>query len=237
MKRLTPTPSWFPEARLNFAQDILEIAYMAGDESNTVLTGVREGGSEIEHITLSQLRNRVGRLANCLCRAGIWRLDRVVCIGTNSISTFSLFLAAASIGAIFSCCSPEMREKGILDRFLQVQPKILFSDDWVPYNEKRIPCLDKARAVAKCLKAQGTLEALVVIPRFGDKYPDRPQQGFQSVETFTADVSDHLAFAQLKISSPAHCYSSGTTGQPKCLVRTLRGVLLMQKVEQICASI
>jgi acetoacetyl-CoA synthetase len=236
VKRLTPTPVWFPEARLNFAQNILESAYAAGDESShPVLTGIREGGSDVEHVTLSQLRSRAALLANGLSRAGVRKLDRVACIGSNSISTFSLFLAAASIGAIFTCCSPETGEKGILDRFLQVQPKILFADDWVLYNGKRIRCLDKARTVATHLKMQGALEALVVVPRFGDQYSDgQPHQEFMGVEAFTAGVSEQLVFAQLEFSHPLIVvYSSGTTGQPKCLVHTLGGVLLKQKVEQI----
>jgi acetoacetyl-CoA synthetase len=171
--RLTPSPKWFPQARLNFAQNILESSYapLAEDE-RPVLTGVREGGREIEHVSLSELRSRVGVLANALARSGVQRLDRVACVGSNSVTTFIVFLATASIGAIFTCCSPEMGEKGILDRFLQVKPKILFTDDWIVYNNKRIGCLDKAKRVASVLRARGDLQTLVVISRNNETYLD-----------------------------------------------------------------
>jgi acetoacetyl-CoA synthetase len=233
-KRLTPTPSWFPEARLNFAQNILETAYVPKNEyDRPIVTSIGEDG-QIEHVTLNQLQQNVARLSNALSRFGISKLDRVACIGSNSITTFTIFLAAASIGAIFTSCSPETGEKGILDRFLQVQPKILFTDDWVLYNGKRISCLDKVQIVATRLKAQGSLDGLVIVPRFGETYSEESQRAFQTLDAFTAGASEIPTFAPLEFSHPlVIVYSSGTTGQPKCLVHTAGGVLLKQKVEQI----
>ncbi|RSL82698.1 hypothetical protein CEP51_004974 [Fusarium floridanum] len=232
---LTPTPTWFPEARLNFAQNILETAYMPQDDpSRPVLTGIREGRERVEHITLVELRNKVGHLANAMSRFGIKQLDRVACIGSNSIGTLTVFLAAASMGAIFTCCSPEMGEMGILDRFLQVKPKMMFADDCVLYNGKRIDCLSKAEKIASVLQEQAGLDSLIVIPRFGERHPHQGQGFVQSLQEFTAGTLETLGFTPLKFSHPLIIvYSSGTTGKSKCLVHTVGGVLLKQKVEQI----
>ena len=234
--KLYPPPTWFPEARLNFAQNILESPFIhQGNPQRPILTGIRETVDDVEHVTHSQLRDRVGLLANALARNGLRKGDRVACIGSNSIDTFVVLLAAASIGAIFTCSSPETGEKSILDRFLQIRPKILFTDDWALYNGKRIPCLAKAQRVAAILKRQASLEYLVIIPRFKTNYSNRNSPGgFDSLDSFTAGVSSSLQFTQLEFSHPfIIVFSSGTTGQPKCLVHTLGGVLIKQKLEQI----
>ncbi|KAF5026586.1 hypothetical protein F66182_1312 [Fusarium sp. NRRL 66182] len=232
---MTPTPTWFPEARLNFAQNMLESAYAPQEESGRpVLTAIREGSDTAENVTLAALRDRVGHLANAMQRHGIKPLDRVACIGSNSIETLTVFLAAASLGAIFTCSSPEMGERGILDRFLQVKPRILFAEDWTVYKGKKIACLPKADKIASVLHEQTGLEALVVIPRFGDEYRSQANTIAQSLARFTEGTSETLSFAQLKFSHPLIIvYSSGTTGKSKCLVHTVGGVLLKQKVEQI----
>lgn len=234
--KLYPPPRWFPGARLNFAQNILESAFVEqGRLHKPVLIGIREGADDVENVTLSQLRDRVGVLANMMRQEGVEKGDRVACIGANSIDTFTILLAAASIGAIFTCCSPETGAKGILDRFLQVRPKMLFADDWAVYNGKRVDCQAKVEKVAVSLRKQAGLQTVVVVPRFKGRGPAlQASKGFYSLATLTAGVSSKLQFAQLDFAHPfIIVYSSGTTGQPKCLAHTLGGVLIKQKLEQI----
>lgn len=232
--RLTPTPQWFPEARLNFAQNILESPYAIGRERAVVLTEIREGGSAVEDVTLMNLRESVGRLANALITAGAHPGDRVACVGANSITTFAIFLATGSIGAIFTSCSPQMGEKGILDRFHQVRPTFLFGDDQVLYNGKRISCVDKLKRVAARLRSEAGLKDLIVVPRFGSHHTQESNGGFHTLQGFTADAREQPVYTPIGFNDPLIIvYSSGTTGPPKCIVHSIGGVLLKQKLEQV----
>ncbi|KEQ98113.1 hypothetical protein AUEXF2481DRAFT_36611 [Aureobasidium subglaciale EXF-2481] len=105
--KLFPRPTWFPEARLNFTQNMLESPYITKKPGEAVLTCVREGGEEVEDVTLEQLRTKVARMANAMRIKHVVAGDRIACIAANTTNTLVVFLATASLCAIFTSCSPE----------------------------------------------------------------------------------------------------------------------------------
>ena len=217
---------------MNYAQNILHGGY-APHEDTPVLTCVREGATSARHYTLRELRIQVARIANALRDAGVCKGDRVACVCAHSGETFMLFLAATSLGTIFTSCSPETGGKGILDRFVQVRPKVLFADDHQVYNGKRYNHLAKIHRVVHELRAQFTLVGVVIVPRF--QLPSTREQGsWQYLDDFISRASEELTYVPCAFDDPmVIVYSSGTTGQPKCLVHTVGGVLLKQKSEQV----
>ncbi|KAF2209834.1 hypothetical protein CERZMDRAFT_113594 [Cercospora zeae-maydis SCOH1-5] len=232
--RLFPRPTWFPGARLNYAQNILESSYIyAPHGDHPALTHITEGGASIRHFTLRELRKRVARMANALRDSGLRKGDRVACVCANSDTTFTLFLAVTSLGAIFTSCSPETGEKGILDRFVQVRPKILFADESQEYNGKRHDHLAKVERVAHQLRVQSNLQTVIVIPQSDVEGLDR-KGPWHMVDDFVSRASEELTYEYCSFDDPmVIVYSSGTTGPPKCLVHTVGGVLLKLKSELV----
>ena len=136
--RIDSIPKWFEGLQMNFAENLLfsrdktktsSTRCTTGKEDNkTVFTEVREGCTEIRDITWKDLRKEVGRLANAMKAHGVGKGDRVMVVMSNSIVTAEIWLAAATIGAIFSSSSTDMGVKGVLQRALQIEPKV--SDKW-----------------------------------------------------------------------------------------------------------
>lgn len=239
MGTLPPSP-WFRGVRLNFAENILfsasaaspSLGSTAGKEDDKVaLTEVREGCAEITHVTWAELRARVARLARAMRARGVKRGDRVAVVAGNGVDTCVTFLATTAVGGLFSSSSTDMGSRGILDRLRQVKPRWVFADDWAVYNGKRVDLRGKIREVVSGLEDVREFEGVVVLPRFGGRVDDlKGVEKAESLEDFVRSGGKgeaELQFERVEFADPfLIVYSSGTTGQPKCIVHSTGGVLI-----------
>ena len=226
-----PGARWFPDARLNFAENLL--CRRAADDSGDAL--VFRGEDKIAHrVSHAELVTAVSRVAAALRAEGIGPGDRVAGYLPNMPEAIIAMLAATSLGAIWSSCSPDFGVRGVLDRFGQIEPKLIFAVDGYWYNGKPQPLAEKLAAiVAGCPSAKRT----VVVP-----YLQRTSGGAQDLsavrgvvgwEAFLAPHPDQpIRYARLPFDHPLYImYSSGTTGVPKCIVHGAGGTLLQHLKE------
>lgn len=220
-----PGAKWFPDARLNFAENLLR---HRGDAEALVFNGENKVS---RRISFDQMYDQVSVMAQMLERLGVGAGDRVCGYLPNMPETVIAMLAANALGAVWSSCSPDFGEQGVLDRFSQIEPKVLFCTDGYWYNGKRHDVRPKTATIAAQLPS---LIKTILIP-YGDDAADvGPLPNAETLADATAGLKPGpIPFRQLPFDHPLYImFSSGTTGAPKCIVHTQGGTLLKHASEQ-----
>ncbi|CCQ72524.1 acetoacetate--CoA ligase [Magnetospira sp. QH-2] len=216
---------FFPNVTLNFAENLMR---RRGPEAAIIFHG--EDGSRRE-LSWDQVHDRVARLSRVLRDMGLSRGDRVAGFMPNLPETVIALLATSSIGAVWSSCSPDFGVSGILDRFGQIEPKILICANGYHYNGKQFDCL---ATVSSLLPQLPTVEAVLVVP-YTEARADLTALGGKAHhwdETLDAQSGDPIPFEPVGFNDPlVIMFSSGTTGIPKCIVHRTGGVLLQHLKE------
>jgi len=213
-----PGARWFAGARLNFAENLLRFR-----DDRTALIFKGEDRRAVR-ISYAELAGRVARLAEALRRTGVVAGDRVAAFMPNLPETVIAMLAATSLGATWSSCSPDFGLRGVLDRFGQIEPKVLFTADGYRYRGRSFDSLARARQIAEAIPA---IERVVVVPCLDPSPSIADIPLAVAYDDFSERGAPALSFVQLPADHPLYImYSSGTTGPPKCMVQGAAGILV-----------
>src|SRR5262245_35328670 len=214
-----PGAKWFPEARLNYAENLLK----RGDRGDAFVFWDETGFKR--RVSYSDLTSDVSRAARALLQLGLRPGDRAAAFIPNLPETAMLALAAISQGMVWSSCSPDFGVEGVLERFGQIEPKVLFVADGYRYGGREFDVLERVAEIAEKLP---TLRKVVVVPHL------RPRPDIDDIpkavlleEWLRKHSPEAVEFAQMPFDHPLYIlFTSGTTGKPKCIVHGAGGTLL-----------
>jgi acetoacetyl-CoA synthetase len=224
-----PGTKWFSGAELNFAQNLLKF-------KDTQLAFIFQGETKKhKEMNYKQLNQTVARLAKALRDMGIKKGDRVVSYIPNLIETPTAMLATSSIGAIWASCGAELQANAVIDRFSQIEPKVLFAVDGYYYRDKKFDIISNVKQVVDAIPS---IEKVVVVSYISDNKPDISSiPNAVHWDDFIAKEEVENHFEQLPFDHPLYImFSSGTTGKPKCMVQSQGGVLINHLKELILST-
>jgi acetoacetyl-CoA synthetase len=221
-----PGARWFPGARLNFAENLLRFR---DDRTAIIFKGE---GRDATRLSYGELYRKVAQVARALKDAGVTPGDRVAAFMPNLPETVIAMLASVSLGAVWSSCSPDFGIHGVLERFGQIEPKVLFAADGYRYGGKGYSTLEKLKGIVGQIPS---IRQVVVVPYLDEKPAIEAFPRATLLADFASPDEDaELDFAQLPADHPLYImYSSGTTGPPKCMVQSAAGILMQHLKELI----
>ena len=216
-----PGAKFFPEAKLNYAENLLQ-----SPDDSLAIEEFREDGFSNE-LTRKELKNKTLKMAGWLKSKGIKKGDRVCAYMPNCSETIITMLATSALGAIFSSCSSDFGVEGVIDRFEQIEPKILVATNGYLYNGKLIERAEEIKTISKRLTS---LEYVLVVEYITSKKDIDNFPKFNTV--FQSDPLEKYALCDF--NDPLYIvFSSGTTGKPKCIVHSVGGVLIQHAKEHL----